>query len=257
MDNSAKEILKKLLPGISFTNMPEEEEKHESRFPCMRCGGSGWIPVVQNGFTKMMRCPECAAKRDIARIVNESGINIEDYQRFRIENFQIKDDVTRVMKETALRFLKDKPKDKGVGFFGRSGTGKTHLSIAILMQMGTRHRYWKYRREIQKIKNAMYRNAEEYERLMQQATDAENLYIDDFLQGAIDDGKIDKQDLQIMFELIDTRYVNRKRTFFSSNSTLEMINAASEPLASRIYEMCAPYLVEIDPKDASNVRYLR
>lgn len=256
MDEKSREVLKRLLPAIDIQVLPEDEPKDEGRFPCRWCEGTGYMTVKEDGYEKKKKCPHCAAARKIAAIVHESGVNLEDYKRYTLDSFIVRDSISRKMKETALRYLRERPKDRGLGFFGRSGTGKTHLCIAVLMRMEEEHRYWKYRREIQKIKNAMYKEPAEYDRLIERATSAKNLYIDDFLQGGISGGVIDKQDLQIMFDIVDTRYVNRLPTFFSSNSTMAEINMASEPLASRIYSLITPYVVEIKPEVATNQRYM-
>lgn len=257
MEQTERDIIKRFLANVNIESMPEREPEEKSNFPCNTCGGTGWVKVIQDGYTKMMRCPDCAAARKTAEIVKASGINLNDYKRFTLDRFIISDEVTRMMKETAVKFLNERTKGKGLGFFGRSGTGKTHICVAVLMAMNEEHRYWKYRHEIQKLKNAMYRDYEKYEQLVNLATTAKNLYIDDFLQGAITADGIDKQDAQIMFDIIDTRYVNHMETFFSSNATLSEINEANEPLASRIYEMTAPYIVEIKPTEAMNQRYFK
>lgn len=257
MDDKSIEALKRFLPGIHVQELPEDEPKDEGRFPCRWCHGTGYMTVTEDGYEKKKKCPHCATERKIAAIVHESGVRLEDYKRYTLDSFIVRDGVSAKMKDAAMAYLRERPKEKGVGFFGRSGTGKTHLCIAILMAMREEHRYWKYRREIQRIKNVMYKAPEEYDRLMNIAMEAKNLYIDDFLQGAISSGVIDKQDLQIMFDIIDTRYVNGLPTFFSSNATLAEINAASEPLASRIYSMTAPFVVEIRPDVATNRRYMQ
>lgn len=229
--------------------LEEPEEVHNvSRFPCKRCGGTGWVDVIKNGYTMKMRCPDCKLEREKAEILKRSGINIEDYNRFTLENFKEDTAEAKSMKAKAVQYLKSDMK-KGIGFFGSSGTGKTHLCIAILQAMGKPHRYWKYRREIQDIKNAAYKNAEKYSQMMEIAETADNLYIDDLFQGAWSNGSLSQQDNQIMFDIIDTRYVNHKPTFFSSNNTLEEIGKANDALASRIYDMCSPFVVTVKGKN--------
>ena len=57
------------------------------------------------------------------------------------------------MYDLAQSFLKD-DEAKGIGFWGNSGTGKTHICIAIcneLLKKGISHKYFNYRRDIQRL----------------------------------------------------------------------------------------------------------
>lgn len=248
MNEKDADMILRMLPDVRLDELPETEAV-ETRFPCDKCGGTGWVKVIHDGYTRMMRCPKCFAEREKAAILKESGVNREDYNRFTLAAFRPESPEASKMLETARRYLRERPPDKGAGFFGRSGAGKTHICIAILQAMGARHRYWTYRREIQRIKNAMYRDPQEYERLMAIAETAENLYIDDLFQGAMANGVLSNQDEQIMFDIINTRYINKRPTFFSANAFLHDITKASEPIGSRIYSMISPYIVEISGKN--------
>lgn len=245
MTEEVRLILKRVFPGINVENMPHSEPVGMGRFPCERCGGTGWITVYHNMQPMKMRCPMCRAERDKAELLAKSGVNLEDYNRFTIESFRADTPEAEMMKSAAVQYLRGHNWKKGLGFFGASGTGKTHICIAVLQAMGTPHRYWEYRHEIQPIKAFMYHDNEKYEALINEAAKAENLYIDDLFQGAWLHGELSQMDNQIMFEIINRRYLNKMPTFFSSNSTMSQMRAANEALASRIYDMTAPYTIEV------------
>lgn len=243
MEIEEREFLRSVFPWLDVDNLPVDEAPAPSRFPCERCGGTGLIDVVENGHICKAYCPECRVARKTAAIVAASGIHPEDYQRFTLESFQVDTPEAREAKQAAEKFIRERPAGKGVLAMGKSGTGKTHICVAILQALNEYHHYWKYRREIQRIKNVMYQNNDEYQRLITEAICAKNLYIDDLFQSACTGGTVDKQDLQIMFEIIDARYVNRASTFFSANLSERELIKSSEPLASRIFEMTSPYIL--------------
>lgn len=245
-------ILRMLTRGINLEERAAEESASPKRFPCKRCGGEGWIfPTGKDGVTRAMRCPDCLAARENAQMLADSGVSLADYKKFTLENFRETTETARAMKGAAREFLKTGA--GGIGFFGPSGIGKTHVCIAILRALNIRYKYWKYRQETQRIKNAMYRDSAEYERLMNVARKAPCLYIDDLFQGATDGGKLDRQDAQIMFDILDTRSMNRLRTLISSNCLLGEINSMNDAIASRIYALINPYAIEM--RLGENARY--
>ncbi len=72
--------------------------------------------------------------------------------------------------------------------------------------------------------------------------DAEALLIDDLFKFSVSkDGSIQQQDLQIMFDIINNRYLNRRITIFSSEYTVAEIKDVDAALGSRIFSMIHPY----------------
>ena len=94
----------------------------------------------------------------------------------------------------------------------------------------------------------MYQD-EAYQELMYKWTNCPILYIDDFLKFATNKDGIQTQDLQIMFDIINSRYINKKITIFSSELTVKEISNVDEALGSRIYAMIEPYGLKCDGKN--------
>lgn len=201
-------------------------------------------------------CPECEPKIRSELYNAASGISKESYERYTLERFNADNETSMRMKSTAESYLANSEnlmrKGKGLAFWGASGNGKTHLCIAVLQRLKRPHVYWQYRREIQRMKNAMYRDGPEYNRLMGIAKTRSVLYIDDLFKASWIDGRLREQDEELMFDVINERYLNKYPTFFSSEYSLSQIGQCDEALSSRIMEMVYPYSVEVK---GANQRY--
>lgn len=109
------------------------------------------------------------------------------------------------------------------------------MSIAIannLMAKNIAVLYMPYREIITKIKQIITDELE-YNRLMGKYKKARVLLIDDFAKG-----KITESDINIMFEIINYRYLNNKPIIISSELTQERLLDFDEAVGSRIIEMC-------------------
>lgn len=252
MDEKAKVLIGDLMRISHQTGLTATEPAKESRFPCKRCGGSGVIFFHnESGIISGYRCPECRGARDLSRILKNSGITPENYGRYTLDAFKTDSLAAFKMKELALNFLKD-PNAKGIGYFGRPGMGKTHICIAICHELHREHHYWQYRREIQRLKAVMYKDLDRYDEMIAQVAKMPWLYIDDLFKGAIKNGEMAEQDRQLMFDIINSRYVNRLPTIVSSEYPLGSILEADEAIGSRLAEMLKPYI--FTTADAANRR---
>lgn len=219
---------------------------------CPRCHNTGWIEVTKDGHTYMAHCPACYEQRQVNRRLKKSGISPEDYKRYTLESF----DGSR--SQTASRMLnmaKDylrchKKNGPGFGIFGGSGLGKTHVCIAVCQgltrQYGEPHYYFSYRSEAPELLKAATSYREDYDTAMNKWKSVPNLYIDDLfkLAGTVKDGHltdVDREELRLMFDLINARYINHLTTIFSSEFPIKDITAIDAALGSRIYEMINPY----------------
>jgi len=219
----------------------------KSHTECEECNGLGYILKDVNGYLTAVECHCHKAKRIKAALLT-SGINAEEYELKNLDTFIADNPMAEKMKDNAERFLSD-PNARGIGFFGKSGIGKTHICIAICQELtkekGLIHKYFPYKSEMQKLKASFY-DAEDYERLMSRWVNCDVLYIDDLLKFALGKDGIRNQDLEITYDIINTRYLNRAMTIFSSEYSLAEITDIDEALGSRIFSMIHPYGVKCE-----------
>ena len=226
--------------------------KPEDGIQCSECGSTGWIEVVEDGHRCMTHCPKCWARRKVARMLKSSGINPEDYKRYNLKNFDRgRSPEAAKMADLALRYINEHERGgQGFGVFGGSGMGKTHICIAVCLALtqhfGEAHHYFSYRAEIPALVKAARSYSQDYDDAMARWKSADNLYIDDLfkLSGRVQDGHLvdlDREELRVVFDLINARYINHKTTIFSGEYSIKDISQIDMALGSRIYQMIEPY----------------
>lgn len=134
---------------------------------------------------------------------------------------------------------------------GQVGSGKTHLSVALALNFlnkAIKVVYMPYRDKITSLKQNML-DDEYYKKLVWKYQTCEVLLIDDLFKGKINDS-----DINIMFEIINYRYLNQLPIIVSTEFTVEKLLTFDEAIGSRIYEMCKDYIVEVEKNKDNNYR---
>ena len=126
---------------------------------------------------------------------------------------------------------------------GNPGCGKTHLSLALAKNFIDKKKaavvYMPYRDIVTTLKQNMI-DEEAYKKTLRKYQMADILLIDDLLKG-----KVNESDKNILFELINYRYLNRLPMIISTECTLDKLLEFDEAVGSRIYEMCKGYISQI------------
>ena len=101
-------------------------------------------------------------------------------------------------------------------------------------------------------------NEEEYESGIREYKECDVLYIDDFFKvgRARDAVKPSDADLKLAYQIVNARYLARKRTIVSSEWLVDELMAFDEATASRIYEMSKGYTLQVARDKGKNYRYL-
>ena len=136
---------------------------------------------------------------------------------------------------------------------GQVGSGKTHLALATALNLIDRHNlvvYMSYRDVVTDIKQNML-DAEYYKKKLSKYQRCQVLLIDDLYKG-----KVTESDLNIMFEIVNYRYLDYLPIIISTEYAIDILLSFDEAIGSRIYEMCKEYIVQI-PKNIKNNYRLR
>lgn len=242
----------------SGTVGPAPAKPAKDGIACQRCGNTGWVAITRDdGTVVMAHCPDCFERRQVAHRLRNSGISPKDYERYTLASFdESRSESARKMKAMAESWLKDHTLNgTGFGLFGRSGMGKTHICIAVCQELTRRfrepHFYFSYRAEIPNLVKASRSYSDDYDAAMKKWKTCQNLYIDDLFKfsGRIENGKlvaIDRDELKVVFDLINARYLNHLTTLFSSEYSVGNLARIDEALGSRIYEMVNPYALRVE-----------
>lgn len=243
---------------IETTIKERENQPAPAPTACKRCGVSVSpknVPIL--GWRQQDHCDSCAAilagerekreaeehqKMAIETYLARSGIMRGIFAQMTLENFNshLAGKAYEIAKEYAEGFGQETT--NGLMLYGKAGSGKTHLAVAI-----TRHiieqkqiqvrftRIVDLLAEIRKTfnENEQYRTENESD-LIHRYTSTPLLVIDDL--GA---EKTTDWVRQILYQIIDERWIEQKPIIVTSNLNLEELEARfEERIASRVAGMC-------------------
>jgi len=198
---------------------------------CSNCGKEGnWGCYPIAGYVCSL---ECHRAIKIPYLIKKSSLDEADLKEKRLKNFRFHEDGLR---KRIYDYL-EKPDKKGWAFIGDNGTGKSHLAIAIAVEMIERHLIETKIISTPELMGSLFANMNndgEVDRLMYNYKDIDLLVLDDL--GA---EKSSEYAVQQLFLVIDYRLRNKKLTFITSNYSINDLGKyVSQRIASRILEMC-------------------
>ncbi|MEE2786658.1 MAG: ATP-binding protein [Myxococcota bacterium] len=221
--------------------------------PCPRCHGKGYIFTTDEvGYRIARQCVCTDLDRRVA-LFNEALLpsRYADATFGRIHIDEHAADMKRA-RARAWRFVREyEPGMAGLLFHGPTGTGKTHLSIAVLryliLERGVRAVFREFMHLLSDLR-AGFGDRGRAEALMSPLVTVPVLVIDELGKGRGSDWE-----LNVLDELISKRYNAERTTLFTTNYPLE---TTAEPNAqkgfeslqerighrihSRLMEMCDP-----------------
>lgn len=224
-------------------------------YKCEKCHDTGWILVKQKNAQPLALYCECTKVQKTRSQWKSCGLNAE-MTNYKFSNFIVWNESSKIAKNTAAYYYNEFEKirdtrQNSILFCGQVGSGKTHLSIALainFLNKNIRVVYMPYRDIITKIKQNIT-DEEYYQRMISKYQTCEVLLIDDLFKG-----RVNESDVNIIFEIINYRYLNFLPIIISSEFTIEKLLTFDEGVGSRIYEMCRNYVVEIKKDIRNNYR---
>ena len=222
-----------------------------AEYECPKCKDTGYIiEEGQNGYSYARDC-ECVAIKQARLMMKRSGIS-EEFQKKTFDNFKTRNnEQLAVAKSKAMKYVEEFEKIEhdrynSIMFCGQVGAGKTHLGTAIcgeLMKKSIAVVYMAYRNAVTKIKQNLI-DEKTYEKQLNQYSCARVLYIDDLLKG-----KLTETDINIMYEIINYRYMNNLPIIISTEKAPRDLLIFDEAIGSRIWEMCRGNTIQLKGRE--------
>ena len=227
----------------------------ESCYKCDKCKDTGWILSKRENYNDLAELCECKKQEIVASQWRAAGINPQ-VSKETFSNFEVWNDSSRQVKEVAKSYFKHFnhirfDRKNSILICGQVGSGKSHCSIALglnFIKKNLKVVYMPYRDVITKVKQNML-DEEYYKKSISKYQTCEILLMDDLFKG-----KLTESDINIVFEIVNYRYLNRLPMIVSSEFLVEELLNFDEAIGSRIYEMCKDYIVEIEKDKGNNYR---
>lgn len=227
-------------------------------YNCEFCKNKGYIiKVVQtdNVWELVQSTCVCEKSRRSIRNLKASGLaNVINEYTF--DNYVISDNWQNALFQKAQKFAKCE-ESNWLFMGGQSGSGKTHLCTAIaieLLRKGHEVKYMLWKSDSRKIKNDNFEGGN----LIEYYKNVEVLYIDDLFKcGKAYGEEVQRPtagDINLAFEIINSRVTQKKKTIISSESSLLELFDIDEAIAGRIKQMCGEYCINISKGDGKNYR---
>lgn len=218
---------------------------------CEKCHGVGYIYYEKDGYEYAKECECLELVRARSRLLH-SGIS-EEFQAKGFNNFSDRGlETLKRAKEIGLDYCKHfmqirNSRKNSVLYMGQVGSGKTHLSMAICNNIMNYYKigclYMPYREEILRIKQTVT-DSINYSNEINRFKNAAVLIIDDLLKG-----KNTESDVNILFEIINYRYLKNMPMIISTEKTMDELLEFDEGTMSRIIEMSRGHQIEIVGKE--------
>lgn len=219
-----------------------------------------WEPEWGKGW---VQC-ECQKVRSAERRIEKSGL-ADEIREKTFKNFRAESDWQQAMKDTAIAYGKAFFDAKAQGgkipwFFisGQPGCGKTHLCTALcgaLLNRGIPVSYMQWVTESRRLRG-FANDPDSFDELLAPYTDVEVLYIDDlFKQRGHKELIVSDAEGKVLFEILNTRYIQNKATVISTEWFLETeLMELDDGTFSRVYERSKGFTVSIERGEGKNYR---
>jgi DNA replication protein DnaC len=218
-------------------------------YQCKKCRDLGYIfQEDEKGYTVATPC-ECIEKRQIKEKLEGCGLT-DSFKKKTFSTFKTDTEHQKQAKLRAMSYCKKFKEEKGSFLLtGNPGTGKTHLGIAIMMQLVNQNvgcRYAEYISLIMRLKQCCM-DPINYNKEINEYKNCTVLFLDDLLKG-----QTSEADRKYIYEIINYRYMTEKSIIVSTEKSLNELMDYDAAITSRIIEMCRENIIEF--KNVPNMR---
>jgi len=184
------------------------------------------------------------------------GINI-GFQDKTLDNYKVTNATQADIKSKAGQYIQDF-NNNSFCLLGQVGAGKTHVAASIanaLIDKNVNVRYVLFNTLIEDYIKA---DDEQLRVLDAKYKQVQVLLIDDLFKTSITSWngvkKLNSKHLEIMFDLINYRYLNKKAVIITCEMLVNQLLELDEAITSRILEMSRGYVVQIQKDVKMNYR---
>lgn len=234
--------------------------KEPLQVKCTICGDRGIILSCNAEGLDVAKICKCMEQRKLERLFKASQIT-PAFQSKTFGNFQLegRPEAVREMFECASYYtikFNSLIENNWLVFLGETGSGKTHLSMAVannLLAKGISTLYFPYVEGMGELKSLLGRSGElSLEDRLYMIKKVDLLIWDDLFKGRIAPTDFE---FETTFQIINYRYYNLMPTIISSELNEGTLYNIDKALASRIFERAKGHLVIIEGVE-SNYRLI-
>lgn len=220
--------------------------RSSAEYSCSECKDTGW---VETGNKSFKRC-KCIELKFIKECWKNYGVKPEEVKTLQ-EYIPVNKTGTAARQKTGNYITSfsqlNKKENNWLGLFGQSGSGKSHLMIAIGAALlnrkdkAVRAVYMPYLEAMRELKVNVL-DDEYYLKLLSRYQKAELLLIDDLFKDKVKRNRLaydlSEVDIKHIYPIINYRYFNKLPTIISSECTPNMLLELDDALGGRILERC-------------------
>lgn len=216
----------------------------KAKYNCPICKDKGSIIVEQTNGQPIVKMCKCKQKEILRQQWIDAGFNIMSADR-NFKTFKINNKVSKKMRDMAMDYVRSFrtiPFNNSISFLGQPGSGKTHICMAIALELikkGFYPVYFPYREIITELKQNVM-NPTVYQEKMNKYKKSKILIIDDLFKGGATES-----DIRTMFDILNYRYLNRLPIVVSSEHLSQSLLNIDNAIGGRIIEMCENRILDI------------